>query len=149
MDITSFLIGCKSAAAQSGTSGISPVYVVGSFEATAKSQTVSHGLGVKPDIAILLLANTTSTTKIAVGYVGYSQAMVDAFGGKTLSTAYIVMEQGSTSLGGSALDATPDTMATLYGHFRHTTDTSFTVGGSSFGLDVGKRYSYVLIGGLV
>ena len=116
-----------------GTSG-EIKYASGKFKATENIQTVSHKLGYVPDILIVSTAMSPDNGTLFFA-VGFSQAMLDALGGgykcfvKSVSTAGAA--SASSNVGMES--ANPPNGGT-YGIIRAVTDTSFTVGGSSFKL---------------
>ena len=137
-------------AAQSGGGGAKNVVKAeGAFTAETKSQTVTHNLGVVPDIAILQMMNTTTTNTVLIGCIGYGEALHNALGGGNINSAHIVMSGGANVFSDKESIEKDGSSANLYGAFHRTTATSFTVGGSTCGLEVGKSYKYVLIGGLM
>lgn len=135
------------AAIVAGGSDKTPVLVKDSFEATAKSQTITHTLGVVPDVAILFMTNTTSSSGIAVACVGFSEALNNAIGSIT-NNVYLVTASGSMAMSAGVSIESTSTNANMYGAFHNVTAESFTVGGSSYGLLSGATYAYFLLGGL-
>lgn len=119
----------------------------GIFDVTSGIMTVTHKLGMVPDIAIICPTQHTSGT-VFVMSVGFSSNYIEQLGGGDLSISMGGLQTSGlliTQYGG--IDGTNESDAS-YGVIRNATDTEFTVGGSIFPLMTDARYVYYLYGGL-
>ena len=149
--------------APDGVDGYSPITVnvsassdgtytryTGSFLASSAIQTVTHKCNEVPDMLIVSLDGVP-----AAGYVflaiGYSQAMLDKLGGGYLTTITAVGAAGGAmqSSTDKGIEDANEGYYANYGGLRSVTDSQFTIGGTTFGLEIGKYYSYEAICGLV
>lgn len=157
MDISSFLLGYQ-ASQNNGTGGSggsnNDVWYVadGSFKPTTKAWTVSHNIGVIPEIIVVYIGATPQANCLLFG-VGFNENMMASFasgsdnvpgfvcmlgssGGVTVSKSFTAIEEDGAYNGFSGSDL---------GVIRNATATKFTVGGgtSTFihsGLLTGKNY---------
>ena len=102
----------------------------GLLEPKSRVETVAHGLGVTPDI-ILVLKRYGSGSEAALSMaIGANTAIIQATGGELNNAVY------SESGGGAGLaygiESNKSTLAS-YGMIRGATETTFTVGGESQG----------------
>lgn len=127
-----------------GGGNIAPVYKSGYFIPSANSTgyTVTHDLGVLPDIAVVIASCKTITElNIITGVFGVSSALADkGCQGLACSTRSV--------LGVDAGMERSSTMMSRYGAIRNATETTFTCGGSTWLLGSGIDYEWVVIGGL-
>lgn len=121
--------------------------VDGKIEVTNGIMTVTHELGMVPDIAIVYPTSHTSGNSVVLG-VGFSSAYIEQLGGGKLSFAVGVFSFGGAfTIQYGGIDEANESNA-AYGVIRNATDTQFTIGGDTIPMLVGHTYSYTLYGGL-
>lgn len=123
-----------------------------SFTPTTKSWTVSHNIGVIPELIVVYIGATPQANCLLFG-VGFSENMMSAFAEGSSNIPGFVCMLGSSGGTTTSMSFTPIEANGAYNSFsgsdlgviRNATATSFTVGGgtSSFinsGLLTGKTY---------
>lgn len=124
-------------------------YTKGSFTATAAQMTVPADFGgTKPDI-LLVMPDHIPTSNCVVYSIGYSSALHEALGGGYIAPTCVLAAQGGslTISNNVGMEHSSDIAAT-YGGVRNVTQNSFTIGSATYGLYVGKGYSWFAISGI-
>lgn len=153
MDITSFLLGLQKGKASSNNDGTSYTVVRQTITGTGGEQIVQHGCGVVPDI-VIISTNGVPSENCIFFTVGFSTAMKnrltnansdyeDYFGFvKVLlgvGTMYFQTRYGIES-------STQD--FSQYGLIKSATKSQFTIGGDTYSLADGEKYSAFYICGI-
>ena len=135
-------------------SGATWVSASGYIEPTsaADAVTVTHNLGVTPDI-VVLYATKTPTTNMGIAVLSCVSNAVKEKGVtlNTISKTAIYSEAAGNvmTMGVSVTMDSGSAMLDTYGFPRNLTATTFTVGGGSTGkLVAGTRYDWFAIGGI-
>lgn len=112
--------------------------------------TISHNMGVVPDM-ILVYAKEPPIANTVYFCIGFSDAMLAAFGGGFYSTAFALIDNTSLTLGSNIGFEAEDVKSVLgsgYGHI-HAVDTStFKFGGSNRPV-AAKYYGWIAISGIM
>jgi hypothetical protein len=144
-----------------GSGGVNKNVVVESGEFTAPStptiQTITHGLGCKPDVLILVMSDHGAGSIVDYSVlhitfiVQYSQALTDVYGG-TLKGLLGTLRTPSQASGIGAADFSDqrEMLHDYMGAFFVNNDTTFQVGtdNKTCILRPGATYRWYLIGGL-
>ena len=127
-----------------GGGGAAPVCKTGYFVPTAASTgyTVTHGLGVVPDIVVVIACSKTITaTNIVTGAFGLSSALIaKGCEGLICSTTNML----------SVITGMEDSTSSMrqYGAIRSANENNFQLGGSTWKLGASIDYEWVAIAGL-
>ena len=144
MDISSFLIGYEagknSVASGDGGSSSGEVWAMkeGSFRPTSAIHTVTHNIGVVPELVIVHIG-ATPPGDCQFFSVGFNSAMANAFGENVRhSFAGLIIPSGgflrlNTQQGIETNGDNEYWPGEQTGVIRNATETSFTVGGSGVG----------------
>lgn len=134
-----------------GDSGeVSYSYFSESFQASTQTQTVTHICNKVPDILLVYLEGVPSNNTIFFA-LGFSQAMLDKLGGGYKNRVTFVRNDGGSMEATSNIGVDKTQSAQFYidyGGIRDVSDTQMTLGGTTYGLQVDKHYSYIAICGL-
>lgn len=134
--------------------------VIASAEISAASMiisngvvTIEHKLGVIPDMALLFMATPgASNENFTLGCVGFSQKMLEAFGGGYVGKVFIFMHGiGATMVAGVNLPIDGDKVVDELrsGAIRQANTQTFIVGSAAYPLFKKYRYVWMAIGNLV
>ena len=108
-------------------------------------RTVTHGLGVVPDIIYICWTalGKTPTSQILFQAVGFSQAFAQAHG---IEGQYMVYNGSNGAFVGVSSEILVDASSNycIYG----ATETQFTFGSTNYPLDTSQNYRWLAIGGL-
>ena len=111
---------------------------------------IVHGLGVVPDILIVIYGNVPSNGTM-MSCVAFTSKMLEALGGGWLNRAQIVQGTsgavGATSNIGADMDQGSGLYAT-YGGVRNVTATAFDIGSDTQKLPTTGTYRWIAIGGI-
>ena len=117
----------------------------GSFTATSEIQTVTHNLGVVPDIVIITAAHAPGARNLIASY-GLSQRILDSGTITVPPTVYLGNEFGTivTHTPNYSVDSTGemDSDGFYKNAVREATAISFKAGGEHITLSVGESYYY-------
>ena len=132
-----------------GSAEVTYRHYSGSFLAASDTQTVPHNCGEVPDILIVSLDDVPTTGTVFFA-TGFSQAMLDNFGGGYLNAVNAIAPGGGaiSAKSNKGIEHNDTGAYGQYGGLRNVSAADFTVGGSNFGLNAGSYYSYVAICGL-
>lgn len=158
-EILSIVVGESSDGDSDGTGsgsedgeGASWVSASGSFKATATSHTITHNLGVKPDIMMVWAVTPATGAYEIMASTGISSGVAEALSGSAIGKHTVFSASagyGLTFSISAAMDSGNTTLETN-GMLRDATETTVIVGGGSpIGVLVsGNKYEWFAIGGI-
>lgn len=152
MNIKDFLIGYEAGKAKN-SGGKEMLYTDDVFQDADGTSikngvvTIEHGLGVVPDIILVVYADISPDSSYLVSATGYSDAMLEAIGGGYKCRVNIAVAQGGVMGVGSNVGIEHDAIDEMRGMcIRNATKTTFTIGNGTAPILADKRYQYVCIG---
>lgn len=129
-------------------------FASGTTTGTGSTLTITHGLGVVPDIIYVSVANTAGSTQL-IGGIGFSSAFTEAFGGNGTDDERGVQFANTSSWGVTGLtlkegvDGAHSSFSDMFGHIRNANTSTFQVGGGSITpLPSGKEITWWAVGGI-
>lgn len=133
----------------SGDSSINLQYATGSVKPTSTTATVSHGMGVVPDI-VCVFANHIPADKKIILSLGFSTAAHEKFGlDEYASKTYACYSTSSMTFSNTNGMEEAASSNDDFGHVRNVTVSTFTFGGTgNITAYSGKQYQWFAIAGL-
>lgn len=150
-DMASQIEGITGGGSEDGE-GASWVSASGSFKATATSHTITHNLGVKPDIMMVWAVTPVTGAYEIMASTGISSGVAEALSGSAIGkhTVFSASAGYGLTYGISAAMDSGNTTLETNGMLRDSTETTVIVGGGSpIGVLVsGNQYEWFAIGGI-
>lgn len=118
------------------------LYANGSFKATQSVETITHGLGVVPDIIMVWSSTAITAMTSLLHAVSFSEAAIAA-----LNTPY-PCQVCSPNIAMNSKNPLSATISAKYGYAQNATENTFTVGGTTIKMETNVYYDWIAIGGI-
>lgn len=127
----------KTSTGGAGSGGSSLSTKWGSVQVADTVATITHGMGVVPDIILITNGLVCDAEYQIIFSLGFSTAMIQALGDNAYGRVMIMFDLSkgtNQSCGvGEGFENITESISLMFGPIRDVTDTTFTVGGGTYG----------------
>lgn len=131
-------------------------FASGTSTSTGGTLTIAHNLGAVPDIIYAVSSSDTSGTVSYLGGIGFSDAMIEAFGNNDMVNNQHGVQVALAAFGPMLLspeegvDGAHSSLGGMYGFIRNANSSTFQVGGGSVTpIPSGRSVNWWAVSGIV